>query len=508
MELTFENLLIIYHQEMKRQRFILVLLVFLFFLTRLLKLMEMPLFIDETVQLTFARAFLENPLSPFVSLNHGEQPIFTWLLALPVLWMPDPLLAGRLVSVCTGFFCLTGLWAVARFYSLSIGKWFVVFSFTFSPLFLLHDRLALKDSLLAASSIWLFYFLVRWFRTLSWKWSTLAAVMLGAALLIKNIALLFIPLVPLTLVAVSLKDISWRRLFNQAALFALIAFAMRSILFLSSGYGNMASRDTSFLLPWVDFFRNPFHLIPVNGMEIINWLSIYLGWPTLFMVLFSPPLLWRQRKGILFALLVWIFFPLGVYLLVGRVIFPRYLIFTLLFWHLLMAFCLEEVYVRLKGKWSPAARLAAGGMIVFLLWSPVSLCRQILFNLREARFAAVDRWQFLEGWPAGYGFNEAVRFFQKQPAPCLVLTEEHNYLTALGLPLYLRKDGCQIKRVDLWGEEVDFEEFRSKYSGKNLFVVLNKRQTIPHGGWLKEVASYPKVGNKESLKIYRFNENR
>lgn len=492
---------------MKRQSLVFLFVVLLFFLTRLIKLMELPLFIDETSQLEFVRAFLANPFSPFVSLNHGVQPLFPWLLTLPVMFLPDPLLAGRLVAVCGGFAGLLGLWTIARFYSLSLGKWFAVLSFIFSPLLLLHDRLALRDSLLCASAIWLFYCLVRWFSTLSWNWMRLAAVMLGAAILNKHLALLFIPLVPLTFLFIRAKEMDWRRFFKQVLQFLLMGFCMHSILLLSSGYGNMIPHDGSFLLRWPAFFQNPFQLVPVNGPKLIEWLSIYAGWPVLLMGLLSPLLLWRRNKEVLSASLAWILFPLGIYLLVGVKIYPRYLIFTLPFWYLLAGFCLEEIYILFRNRFHAAARLAMGGMILLLLWSPFSLWRQIMFNLKEASLPPIDRWQLLEGWPAGYGFNEAVAFFKEYPRPCLIFTEEYNFLTTLGFPLYLKNTNCRVQKVDLWKEEIDWEELRSKYSGEDLFVALNKRQVVSHGGWLEEVAAYPKVGNKSFLKIYRFNEN-
>lgn len=480
-----------------------ILIASLYFFTRGIQLLEMPIFIDEATFLGMARAIIQNPLSPFVSLSHGHQPLHSWLLVLSSLLFSDPLVGGRIVSVLAGFGSLLGLWLVGRLYGLRVGASFASFSFVFSPLFLLHDRLAIKDSFLACVAIWFFYGTLRWFKDFSYRWMFLAAFFLGMGLLTKSIASFFVLLAPLSLFYFPARQVPWKKFFLQGTLFGLLVLGMHSILRLSKGYHNIDIHTFSYLLSLSEFLKNPFQLFFVNGGEIWSWLNIYLGLPMILSFILAPFVLWRRQKRPLAILMAWSLIPILFECLFAHNPFPRYFLFTLLFWYLLIGVFLESLWNFAKQRMGKRVFVGLGLFVFINLWSPFLLSHQILFHLKTAPFAPIDRWQYLEGWPAGYGLKEAAAFFQRQPKPCVILTEP-NYLTRVGLPLYLENSNCRVE-VALTDEAlVHLEDLRSQFKGPSVFLVFNQRQEIPQGKLLKELASYPKAGNKESLRIFKF----
>ncbi|PIZ99234.1 MAG: hypothetical protein COX78_02075, partial [Candidatus Levybacteria bacterium CG_4_10_14_0_2_um_filter_35_8] len=90
--------------------FLFLIITVLYFCIRLVALTIMPIFTDEAIYLRWAQIALHDSSWRFISLTDGKQPLFVWFAMIFMKFIQDPLFAGRLVSVFTGFFTLIGLW--------------------------------------------------------------------------------------------------------------------------------------------------------------------------------------------------------------------------------------------------------------------------------------------------------------------------------------------------------------------------------------------------------------
>src|SRR5476651_1299417 len=86
-----------------------IVIALLYFFLRLIFLTRLPIFTDEAIYIRWAQIALQDSSWRFISLTDGKQPLFVWAAMIILKFIHDPLLAGRLVSVFSGFFTMIGL---------------------------------------------------------------------------------------------------------------------------------------------------------------------------------------------------------------------------------------------------------------------------------------------------------------------------------------------------------------------------------------------------------------
>src|SRR3989304_4682915 len=91
-----------------------VILVFSYFITRLVNLNLIPIFTDEAIYTWWAQVALNDPAQRFISLQDGKQPLFIWLAAILQKFTSDPLIGSRLVSVFAGFGSIIGIYLLGK----------------------------------------------------------------------------------------------------------------------------------------------------------------------------------------------------------------------------------------------------------------------------------------------------------------------------------------------------------------------------------------------------------
>src|SRR3989338_7871979 len=92
-----------------------VVLLVLFFVTRIVNLEKLPIFCDEGIYIRWAKVAWHDASWRFISLTDGRQPLQTWATIPFLKLFPDqPLFAGRLFGVFSGFASLTGIVLLLR----------------------------------------------------------------------------------------------------------------------------------------------------------------------------------------------------------------------------------------------------------------------------------------------------------------------------------------------------------------------------------------------------------
>src|SRR3990167_2856565 len=101
----------------KKHKIELITAVFLtvaYFFLRLYRLMSLPIFTDEAIYTRWSQIARFDAGWRFISLTDGKQPLFVWFDMVVMKFIQDPLMAGRIVSVLTGFFTMIGLFFLGR----------------------------------------------------------------------------------------------------------------------------------------------------------------------------------------------------------------------------------------------------------------------------------------------------------------------------------------------------------------------------------------------------------
>src|SRR3990170_7284011 len=97
----------------KKNLLFIFLLILIYFLTRLYRLDQFPIFSDEGIYIRWAKVAWHDASWRFISLTDGKQPLQTWgTIPFLKLFPNNALLAGRLFSVATGFVGLVGMFTI------------------------------------------------------------------------------------------------------------------------------------------------------------------------------------------------------------------------------------------------------------------------------------------------------------------------------------------------------------------------------------------------------------
>jgi len=405
-----------------------VLLLLSFFLTRLYHLTVMPPFMDELIYIRWLNEIRFHgdwliPLKEF-----GWEPLQIWLAALVNRLLPDPLLSLRLTSVIIGSLCLFLINKLA-------GKTAVLL-YLLSPLILLHERLGLRgDNLVVLAALMVFYGLRQ---RLSFWWG------LGIAIgLFSKTTAAALPLVVLV-------SYLWIRPKLKRPDFAAAALAVLPIGFyyFTGTLGAVVGKQSTFVGE---------ALVKNNLLQIGPWLYQYLTWPVVLLVVVGILVSLKNR-----LLLINTLTPLILLVVSAKILFPRYLL-------PIMPFIL--IYAAAGFNWlkQTLPRALRPLLIVFLL-APAWFSRQILTDLPAAPLPEIDRWQYVTGWPSGYGVKE--------------LTD------------YLRINQLELQ---LSGSP---EAILTDTASGSAYAVTNINHDGVNGELIKD---FPRPENKSSLKLWRLN---
>ena len=131
-------------------------LILLYLITRLYALTFVPIGSLEAAWIHWAQIIVRYPGELLIAGDSGQQPLFTWLIAVTLNIFTDPLMAGRFVSVLAGLTSMVGLYFIGRdLVNRTVGV-LAGLVYIVLPYVLFFDRHALPGGLLLAFGIWMF----------------------------------------------------------------------------------------------------------------------------------------------------------------------------------------------------------------------------------------------------------------------------------------------------------------------------------------------------------------
>jgi 4-amino-4-deoxy-L-arabinose transferase-like glycosyltransferase len=311
----------------------------------------------------------------------------------------------------------------------------------FSPFVAFYQRLALADSLFLLETVLAAWLGLRLALDVAdgkarLPHTLLLGVVIGAAMLTRqsiSYMLWLLPLLALVALWAGARPnravlLRWTRQIGMHLLLAvLVATVVWLPMLLAPGYGGFwekvfnSSRFVEQLGP-VERLARFLGNVPL----LLEWYSIYLT--PVMLALGTLSLLWLVRRGhrsLAFFLCGWFLLMVFPLLYAGTRLYPRYFLYgavpLLIAGGLALSEGLGALLRRAPGWRGYAAAAGAGALLLAL---PGESLGQQLFRPHGQPLAPVDRWQYRDGWPAGYGSQAAVRVLQDlaRRGPIIVVT--------------------------------------------------------------------------------------
>lgn len=478
----------------------------LFFFTRTVNLHNFPIFSDEGIYIRWAKTAKQDPAWRFISLTDGRQPLQTWVTMVTLKAFPeDALVAGRLFAVIAGFAGLTGLFTLLFYLFGKKAAYIGAFLYIFTPYFLFYDRIALIDSAVNASCVWILFFSILLVKTLRLDVALLFGLLSGVALLSKSTAQLFIGLSLCAPIVTFRKRIQENisPLVNYVFLYGVvvtISFIIYNIQRLSPFFHYINEKNHTFILTFSEWIHNPFALFWSNIQTVPTYAFWEMGWILPFIAILGFIQLFKKNKNLTVYLLTWILVPYLVISFFNKIIFPRYLLFFA------SLFVIPAAYFLSQSKNKVLSFILVG----FFFLSALFFDYPILFQAHKLLFPPVDRGQYVEGITAVWGADELVQMIRERSTdkPAIVLAEGDFGLVGDVLNSYLKP----TDRIDVKGTWPltlnDILKQQENLKDHHIFVVFSHTQVIPQDYPLTLIKKFTKPSGDKVLYLFEYQDGR
>lgn len=489
----------------KKDIFLIIILIAAYFLTRLINLDRFPIFSDEGIYIRWAKVAWHDASWRFISLTDGKQPLQTWATIPFLKFFPgNALLAGRLFAVFSGFLGLAGIFSLTYYLFGKRASYIASFFYIINPYFLFYDRLALVDSLVNASSLWIFLFSILLITTLRLDIALLFGLISGLALLAKSSVRIFLSLSffsPLYLLGkklnLSINKALARRILNFFILYsaaAFLAFVIYNVQRLSPFFHYVEKKNLTFIMSPQEFLKSPFSVLYPNIKAIPLYIFSEMSYFLPFLGLFGLYLLFRKKREVALYISSWIFLSYFLIALFSKVIYPRYLIFLGSFLAILAAYLLDNIKTKKN----------LVGVLVLSILSVAYFNYTVWFDYKKIPFPEVDRGQYLEGWPAGWGAKEIVEYARakSKEKPVILMAEGNFGMSGDVLDVFLH-EGDKITISGFWPlNEEHILDSRKFLKDNQVFIVFSHRSEFPIHWPIKLIKKYEKPGGKSAIYLY------
>jgi 4-amino-4-deoxy-L-arabinose transferase-like glycosyltransferase len=478
----------------------------------------LPMFHDEGLHISRAqRTLTERTL---LMGTEGGKYLQVWLMAVVLSFTNDPLLAGRILSAAIGVTAGIGCFLLARYlYGRDDVALVATVLYAIAPYSLFFDRMALADGLLSALAIWSLLLSLITVRHARW-WSTLLlGLCLGLACATKLNGVLFL-VFPLLAAWLWRGECSLRRLFPHLLVAWLLAipWLLPSLLDFTPQYKSTLARS------WVDSVADGIpHLTRLvqNSNTIAATLWTYLTSPYLLLALAEVVRSLRQRDKSSWLLALAALVTLVFFFLTAGVdkFYPRYILPAFPFLLIMAARSLVGLADWLWENTPKTIPLLRQGLVVglVLLLSLPALRFDYLLLTDPAKVSwlPIDRWQYVDGWPAGYGLIDAAAYLRQQA-------------DELGVIIVVKR-ATSKKRAGAWVHYLDqpniiFNAINFRHADPQeliqalhdapvpVFVALDRPNEDlyaadftdgPYAPYSSLIATFPRPGGASRIEVYR-----
>jgi len=483
----------------------LLLLLTFYFLFTLINLTLLPIFNDESIYIDWGWISLHVPGNSFISLTDAKQPLLLWIFGIFTTIFPDPLFAGRFVSVIIGSLTVIGIYLLAKNLFDRHVAFLAGFLYAITPIFVFYNRQALLEAGIACVGIWAGYALYQLLQNPTIKKGILLGVILGIGFFMKSSALLFVISSAVTILFVFLKTKKGKLL--SSYFFALVSIIVVDFFLLSNPLFWQTLPSNS---------RYAYTIGDLLSFPLFSWLnnllaSLQIGFvfmtPFVFLAgLWGTYLLAKKKNTYAVGTLFYFILALCLEIFTVKGQNQRYLVDFLPFLILPAAYVFNFWW---KRKWF------AKTAVVIAFCIPLVLSLMILFVpasyiLQTAKVSAYSDTEDLYSYTAGYGINETLAYIQAHSlpnSPTMVLSALWTGNPENALDIY------SFKSQNLYPIRVDSHLFQnlSTYqcmtSSYPTFFVTRDGNRAGLDNYFSLVKTIPTYDPTYSLKIYTPKKN-
>jgi len=483
----------------KNKKFLIPLaLIAFYFLLTLFKLTALPVFADEAIYIRWGQIIIDDwQRYLFYPMNDGKTPLLMWLIVPFQFIFQNQLLAARIISVIAGAITMIflGLSSFALFEKKKTA-YLTMFLYAILPFTFFYNRLAITDALMLANLTVAYYFSVKLIKNNKNIYIIALTLSFFLALFSKTPALLFIPIFYFSIL---LED-QWkiRELFTNfikiSISLGLAAGLLYSFRFITPLFPQLFAVGGNFLYPFKTLLTAEIFQIAWNNSRFFS--QQFFKYLSIVLIIFALPLYKKTRKKQLILFLSALVF-VSPLILLGKIVYPRYLLPTSIFFILSASFSLSQNKHKL-------INLIA---IFYIISFSFKFIYPSYFSVNKIPFSQADRVQFLEEWSSGHGIEEAVEYIKKisQEQTVAVATEGSFGTLPDGILLYFHGEDVSNLYIEGIGQPVrdipdNFME-KAKEFDRKLLIVNSHRMLIP----LPEenlLMEYPRPNNAPSLQIW------
>jgi len=484
----------------KKDVLIIFFLLFLYFSTRLINLEKFPIFTDEGIYINWAKTAWHDASMRFISLTDGKQPLQTWATIPFLKLFPNrPLFAGRIFSVFTGFFSLFFVFCLLFFLfgkkTAFLGSVFYIFT----PYFLFYDRMALTDSAVNMGFLGILFFSLVLIKYIRLDLALIFGLFSGLVLLTKSSTQLFVflgLLAPITFLFKKEKHwlIKTLNFYLIYCLVIILAFLIYNVQRLSPYMHYIDIKNTTFLMTKEEFLKAPFSLFWNNFFGVLINIIWESGFVLPIFTLFGLFFLFKKHVSLTFYLFLWFLIPFLIIASISKVIFPRYLIFFASLMIIFASFFISQLNKKAKIFF----------LMIFLI-SALYFDYKILFDFKNISFPKIDRGQYIEGPPAGWGVKEIIDFSIKKSKekPVILMAEGNFGLIGDMLRASLPRDNHHVSVDAYWPlEEKDLFARQKDLDKYYIYVVFPHRNKFPKNWPIKLIKKFEKPGKKSAIYFF------
>src|SRR3990167_2638213 len=467
-----------------------------YFLTRTIHLDNLPIFSDEGIYIHWAKVAWHDASWRFISLTDGKQPLQTWgTIPFLKLFQSDALLAGRMFSVFTGLFALVGVFCLIYYLFGKRTAFIGSFLYVITPYFLFYDRMALVDSGVNGFFIWIILLSLILVDTVRLDIALILGLLSGVGLLAKSSVRLFLLL---GYGAVILTFKSSRKIMNFSILFGVsvvLALIIYNVQRLSPFFQFVSQKNNTFIMSVGELLSSPFAFFFTNIVHIPYFVFSEMGYIVALFGVVGLFLLFKNKNKYAIYFTILLIIPLIIISCISKILFPRYIIFFGTTLTILASYFLSQ----LKDKKNLLISISL--ILVSVLYFDYTL----LFDNAKVPFPGVDRGQYLEGWPAGWGARDIVEYAKNHSTGRRItfLAEGDFGMTGDVLDTFiLPTDNIGIKGFWPLGEEHLFAS-QKLLEKEDVYVVFGHRSKFPKHWPLTLIKRYEKPGNKSAIYFFK-----
>lgn len=381
-----------------------------YFLFRVFNLTKLPIFNDEAIYLDWGWRETHNPGYLYYSLYDAKQPLLMWIFGIMQQILPDPLFAGRIVSVFTGFLALLGIFKISENLFNRKPAFLASVFYMVIPIFSFYDRQALMESAIGAVGIWACYFLIKALNSSTNKYPIILGIILGIGFFIKSSSLIFIVSI-LVIIFINyfiekkvqiLKNIFW--IFLSFFIFDLL-------LFINPDFWNTLNKNSQFSFSFSELIHFPIATWVNNLLGNLQIAIFYLT-PLCFLAAIAGLIIiLKKNKKEQLVLFLWITIPVLIEIILARQTTQRYIVSFLPLIVIPAGLFLSFFYNKFK--------ILGTGLILITFVIPLLITILQIFNpqayIKEiSRFTDFSQNEYIKGQTSGYGVYEAISFIKEK----------------------------------------------------------------------------------------------